>query len=100
LRPILFPYSLASDSARRLADRVRCLRVRSDGRYRPRPSDLVVNWGSGSDPISWRFPAFGLNRPSAVSIAANKRLALARFRELRVPSPAWTVSREEARTWS
>ena len=76
MRAIIYPYKMASTSARNLQAElslgIQTLRVRTDGTYRPRPSDVVINWGNGHKPDTWNFPDGGLNNPKAVAKASNK----------------------------
>lgn len=59
MRVILFPYKIGSASCRALQEEftrrgIKCLRVRSDStRYRPKPTDVIVNWGNSQLP-AWR----------------------------------------------
>ena len=54
-RVIIYPYKMYSKSAKALRDSlrekgVRCLLVRADGLYRPRHTDVIINWGSSIIP--------------------------------------------------
>lgn len=57
MRVILHPYKVGSASCRALQEEftrrgVKCLRVRSDStRYRPKPTDIIVNWGNSQLPL-------------------------------------------------
>lgn len=100
----LLPYKQGSQSSKALAEAlgVRRLKVR-DGQYVgrqyvPRREDVIINWGNATLPrfheqVTW------LNHPSAVSVASSKRQSLALLSDAGVPTPPWTVDRNEATRW-
>lgn len=63
-------YKAGSQSARELSKRLGVKRLRMEGsRFRPRPGDSIINWGSTID----RFPGAGyINDPVDVSQVCNK----------------------------
>lgn len=94
----VYPYKQGSRSAKALAEEVGGKVLRHVGsKYRPRPGDVVINWGSGA------IPAFGpatvLNSGDAVSRAANKLTAFRALEEGQVSVPAFTTDRELAEVW-
>jgi len=114
----LWPYKFHSEGAKNLqlalqGVGVDCLRVRTDGRYKPRADHLIINWGSSTG-WPWRFPdcgELGLNEPCSVRTAANK---LETFRASLIEGggatmlsaegdlfnvPAWTVDKRMATHW-
>jgi glutathione synthase/RimK-type ligase-like ATP-grasp enzyme len=103
-RIVFFPYNMGSASPiamqeKLLTDGFSCVRARRDGNFRPRANDLIINWGNGGQPISWRFPDAGLNSPAQVNVAGNKLLSFEKFKQFDIDTPEWTHSRDTARAW-
>lgn len=48
-------------------------RVLPDGKYKPKMSDLIINWGCSTDPKWYDEDLNTINRPCYVSRAVNKR---------------------------
>jgi glutathione synthase/RimK-type ligase-like ATP-grasp enzyme len=103
MRVILYPYKIASESARALQAALRertdaaVLRIRNDGtsRYRYRAGDVLVNWG-----VSQRMLAHPnqINTPAGLTSAYDKlRCLRALVGKARIPE--WTDDREVALTW-
>ena len=92
----LLPYKIGSRSARFIARALNGLRVRFDGRYRPRPNHLLINWGTPRTPTWWRK---GLNQPQLVNMSANKKLSLAVLHMAGIPVPEFTTDIEVAHEW-
>jgi len=76
-------------------------RVRPDGNYRPKERSLIINYGSSHYPNGYWMTRFDqwLNVPTAVDIASNKARAFSVFTEKGIPTPEWTINREEAQKW-
>lgn len=102
-RIILYPYKMGSESCRELArslnakTNVKILRVRPNGRYRPRTNDAIINWGNSHEP-GWRYTDI-INRPRAVSVAANKLLTLEALRNIGASHVPFTRERSVAVEW-
>lgn len=67
-------------------------------KFRPRPGDVVLNWGCAEDP----FPGAGvqwINNPASVARAQNKLLAYQDFLRAGVPHPTFTEDSAEAAQW-
>lgn len=99
MRPIIFPYNLGSEGARLLAQQLDTIRVRPNGRYRPRGNHCVINWGNSTVP-EWgrrygRPPTF-LNSLEAVAVASDKLRTFEAFRRANIPHPEWTTDRNQA----
>lgn len=101
----IYPYKLASQSARALAMGLssvlpyRPLLVRPNGRFKPRRDSIVINWGSSTEP-TWKFdPEQDLNDPISVALTANKLHSFTIFKQFEVPTPEWTTNQDEAQTW-
>lgn len=107
----LWPYKLGSEGCRNLqaalqAQGVDCLRVRTDGRYKPRLNHLIINWGNSRAEGSARnwLIDFGdrrivLNHPINVNLASNK---LETFNQLSfedVSVPPWSIVKTRAEDW-
>lgn len=102
-RVILYPYRMQSKSAVTLCTRIKaqgvpCLKVYEDGNYRPRETDLIINWGNPRDPFWGYFETF-LNLPEAVYCASNKRTTALAFEAAGVVQPAFTLNSAEAMMW-
>lgn len=95
----IYPYKLGSESARALATSLDSLCVKPDGRYRPRPNDLIVNWGNSRAP-TWASPTDNiLNMYNAVRHAVNKLATFERLSSLRISTVEWTIDRNVAMGW-
>ena len=93
----ILPYKTFSRSAKILARVLNGLRVRFNGKFRPKPRrHLVVNWGNIHLPSWWRF---GLNHPMLVMQSSNKYTALLKMRSEGVSVPEFTINHEEAAKW-
>lgn len=100
LKPVIYPYKMASNSAKLLASSLNCRRVYPDRNYHPRPNHLIINWGNSEHP-SWYIQGNTtqwLNYPYFVSIAANK---LKTFDQLysNVHVPEYTTNKDIAKEW-
>lgn len=105
-RMIIYPYKMSSASARQLSraldeGETDSIRVRSDGRYTPLNTDLVVNWGSSTIPI-WMdgvVPSRLLNHPTHVQVACNKTTTLLKLLQEHISVVPFTVERSIALEW-
>lgn len=75
------------------------LRVRRDGKYQPRSTDMLINWGCNDLPPKFESVGMLLNSPSSVSNAANKATALATFKDSGVSTIESTDNAEVADAW-
>lgn len=99
-RTVIYPYKMGSQSAKALANALEVKRVRANGRYRPRSSDLIINWGNSSFPFwDWRPYKEFLNRPFPISCAANKFKTFAILTEQEIKAPEWSLKKEKALEW-
>ena len=105
-RVVIYPYKMNSNSAKMLQAAIRevgipCVRVFEDGRYKPKETDLIINWGNPRMP-RWEFLHDGvnwLNDPDFVKVAANKLVTMLEFAEYGVRQPLFTTDFEEACNW-
>lgn len=111
-RVILYPYNIASQSARELKNffverGIRCLRVKEDGGYRPMRRDIIINWGNSEGP-SWlplvnrnqSNPNFiFLNKCQLVRQACNKLSTFIVLRAAGVSTPEFTTEVVVAQRW-
>jgi hypothetical protein len=97
-RVVIYPYKMESNSARTMANELEGIMVYPDRKYRPRPDDLVINWGNSHAP-NWVWPDNGFNSPTFVGTAANKLSAFITMRNSQVSTPAFTDSYSEALSW-
>ena len=101
-RLVIYPYKFASASARALAENVRsrgysCIRVHPDRTYSKRSPDVVLNWGSHTEPV-WNHSEI-LNSINTVRIAGDKLQALTELQSVGVPVPDFTEDKQLARGW-
>lgn len=87
---------MGSESARDLAHSLGVKRLRENTRYKPKGSTLVINWGTSHSSLS--APNW-LNKPSAVSKAANKLSAFQVFKQAGISIPDFTTDKTKAQTW-
>lgn len=102
-RTIIYPYKMGSRSAKDIAMSVGALRVHPNGRYRPRPTDTIVNWGNSLTP-TWidranRVGARILNKPKNVRLASNKILTFETLKNANVNIPKFTTNIEDLENW-
>jgi len=92
----LLPYAQHSASARAVARAAGALVLRTEGSaFRPRTTDVVVNWGSR---LAMPF-AKVYNDPRNVEIARDKRHTLELLHTNGVPAVEYTVDIAEAQRW-
>jgi hypothetical protein len=97
-RIIFWPYNLGSQGCKELAHLLGALRVRSNGNYRPRATDVLINWGNGAGArVNWNIHQVGqlLNLPQAVSTASDKLSCLTTLREAGILVPLFGNNRDE-----
>jgi hypothetical protein len=107
-RIVLYPFSTKSEGYELLRDTLRkmlgqdaVLGVFADGKYKPKPNDLIVDWGFSKTPI-WAATAPKdqiLNKWERVSTAVNKIESFIRFRHNGVNCPDFTTNVNEAAYW-
>lgn len=102
-RVIIYPYKLASNGARELQATLRSrgiptLRVKEDGKYRPREGDLIINWGNPRTPV-WYQGGHILNPPANVRVASSKLDFLRWVQNEALTVPEWTQDRAVAYQW-
>lgn len=100
-RIIIQPYKMASQSSKLLANKLResgakVLRVYPDRNYRPRATDVIINWGSTTIP---RWRAEILNSPKVLRTSRRKDIMLATLKGKGVPTPEFTTNINVAKTW-
>lgn len=96
-RIFIYPYNQHSASAKALGFR----RIkRENSRYRPRDTDVIINWGSTSVPDSFQHAGEVFNEPALVAQARNKALCFeALSAESAVSIVPFTTDRQEAKRW-
>lgn len=92
----ILPYG-PSDGARSLSRATGVKRLKlPHSRFRPRSTDLIVNWGSSQRP----FPSANyLNKPELVNVASSKIASLRKMKEAGVNVPEFTTERERVAEW-
>ena len=93
-RVIIRPYKLYSRSAKLLQEKIkdagyRCIRIRHDGNYRYRDSDIRINWGSSFAPSV--YVGQEINRPDAVKTASNKIRTFRTWKDAGIETPEFWV---------
>lgn len=94
---------MGSASSKMLANNIRskgyeCLRVYPDRRYRPRPNDMIVNWGFGGN-TNWDSSRIEFNKPSSVELAVNKYTTLTELKKAGISIPEFTTDSRVASGW-
>ena len=102
-KPVIYPYSLNSQSARLLSSTLNTKCVRVNGLYRHKKTDLIVNWGN-SRIANWMGPEVVrqhmLNKPQYVSLASHKIKTFQHLSENMADClPDWTTSQAKAASW-
>ena len=93
----IYPYKMASQSAKRLARALNIPRIRTtNSRYTGRRGDTVINWGNQSIPV-WPG-ATVLNPPSIINELSNK-LSFFRAIDRYNLTPEWVDDRANALQW-
>jgi carbamoylphosphate synthase large subunit len=101
---IIYPYKMASNSARELAKALNTKRVLPDGNYFPKRSHVIINWGNHKWP-NWFTDEDGqavhsmLNECDAVDVARNKLLTFLSLKDEGVSIPQFTTERSVANDW-
>lgn len=98
LKPVIYPYKMSSQSAKKLAQSLECKRVHPNNNYRPRHNHLVINWGNTTPPNWYHTPGYWyiINKPDCVALAANKRNTFDKFILHGVLHPEWSDCKEWA----
>lgn len=104
--PIIYPYKVASQSARTLRNFLKekgyehTRMVYPDGNYHPKHSHLLINWGNSNFP-QWNYHRVGelLNIPGSVQQAINKIDTFVRLKNAGVITPIYTTQPSEAYQW-
>lgn len=88
-----------SNGALELAKALRIKRLLLSGsKFRPRPSDLIVNWGCSKAPDNF-VGSNWLNRPSQVRAAICKLTSLQTMQDAGAVVPDFTTSFDQAAAW-
>ena len=101
----IYPYKLGSASAKALRDGLsphlgyRVKLVKPNGRFNPRRTDRVINWGMSTLP-NWEMDMRDLNQCKAILKASDKRATFKLLTDAGVTTPEWTFSIETARSWN
>lgn len=104
MRIRIYPHNLGSHGASRLRDAFRqaghnALLVRENGKYRPRPNDLIIGWGNSASPVWGDVARWQVNWFGAISQATNKLVSFQKFQEAQVKTPEATTDQAVARGW-
>jgi len=96
----IYPYKLASQSAKALRDSLDGLLIKpEESTYMPRDRHHIINWGNSSMP-NWLADGVRiLNKPDMVSRATNKLNTLRILRDNGIACPEFTTNIGVARHW-
>jgi glutathione synthase/RimK-type ligase-like ATP-grasp enzyme len=101
MRKRLYTYKVGSRSGKDLAAALKIPRIKHDGsRFRPRPDDVIINWGSSTLPDRYLEACRVINEPWAVKAASNKLdffTLMSQDENARVVD--WCTSRATAEMW-
>jgi len=97
MRLFVYPYKLNSVSGRVLARALDTKRLRSDGKYRAKWADIVINWGNSTIPVWY---ARILNQPEAVKRSVNKLRTFSYLSDKGISTPEWKCNIQEAQQWA
>src|SRR3990167_2931990 len=100
---VIYPYKMASRTAKILAQKLDCFRVWPDRNFTHREDTTIINWGNGNRP-DWYNPEYKnkwINKVSCVLLAISK---IATFRALQRAGfedfiPPYTVKADVAWKW-
>lgn len=103
----IYPYHFRVSAAKEIVNNLikrgfDAVRVYPDRNYRPKPNDLVVNWGCSTvpkwkNPLQYKFQL--LNDWTVIPNAINKLHSFARFKAKGVSCPDVTVTADVALDW-
>lgn len=97
---VIMPYNMASESAKILAEKLRCIRIRRENsRYRYKEDHTVINWGCPERPEHIPADAKVINQFDAVKRACDKKKAFRVLSGNGIQTPDVTESKEMARAW-
>mgnify|MGYP003394597025 CR=1 FL=1 len=68
-RLVIYPSKMGSEGARALKNALGTILVHPDGRYRPKPNDVIINWGASRVPNWWKRDTVVKNLFTPVAIA-------------------------------
>ena len=100
----IFPFKLGSASAKAIKDALveteNVLLVKSDGKYKARKEDVIINWGNSKNP-KWLINGTGrlLNNPSSVAMAIDKIVAFQELSRNEVPTVDYTSNVRDVNDW-
>ena len=97
----IVPYTMGSESARVLAERLNARLSTGEKRF-IKDKTLVINWGNSSldvDNVLHSYRNKLLNHPNSVGLAANKIKTFHIFELNDVPTVEWTTKRDIALGW-
>jgi glutathione synthase/RimK-type ligase-like ATP-grasp enzyme len=91
----IYPYKMASQSAKALAQALGVKRLKPEGRM---IADTFINWGASKIKREYAHNVGIYNHPDSVDIAANKLKTFMALDQI-VPIPDYTTDRVEAQEW-
>ena len=99
MKPFIYPYKIASKSAKVLSAALNSKRIKSNGKYKYFKNHLIINWGNSNKPIWNNKKVKVLNHWDKLSISSNKLSALTILKNGGVNTPEFTTDIEVAKQW-
>ena len=90
---------MGSQSGKNLARSMLISRVFPDRKFRPRPNDIVINWGNSRLPQWHNESVEYINHPDAVAQAVNKITCFKVLQTHGISIPEFTAEHDEALFW-
>ena len=98
LRPVLVPYDRTSLSGKAVSRHFKVKRPFADGRFRPKKSDVIINWGINDEIPIIKEDTLVLNKPKDVSLAASKLDCLTILGKNGINVPYFATNLEDAKS--
>lgn len=97
--PIVYPYSLDSQTAKDIANALNTKRVKPDGNYIYRDEHLVINYGNSRRPNWDRGGVLVINHWDSVANAVNKLKTLQILKQNNIAIVEFSTNIEDAKHW-
>lgn len=97
---VVWPHNMGSAGSKELAQALKVKRVYPDRNFRPKPGDIVINWGNSKLPIWDLGVCKVINDPAAISTTINKLECLRMISSRGVTTVEFTTDMEEAQNWA
>lgn len=96
----IYPYMAGSKSVKKLKELLGAKIIKlENSKYRPKASDIVINYGNSRIPSWLNADVAILNHPDKVRIASNKLDTFVALQNANVPTVPFTTNKSEAERW-